>query len=103
MSRKKTKPFYEKIRIENIGSEGKALIRINNIVVFMQEQVLYQILLHAKPKKSLVLNTFLMPLPMPEKILRLTTQIILCFCRRHKRYPQQKICNQTRASGCNCH
>lgn len=34
MSRRKPKPFYEKIRIENIGSEGKALARINNIVVF---------------------------------------------------------------------
>jgi 23S rRNA (uracil1939-C5)-methyltransferase len=34
MSRRKAKPFYKNVRIENIGSEGKALTRINGIVVF---------------------------------------------------------------------
>jgi 23S rRNA (uracil1939-C5)-methyltransferase len=32
--RKKAKPFYEKIRIESIGAEGKALARIDELVVF---------------------------------------------------------------------
>src|SRR5690606_4531395 len=34
MGRKKKKPFYEKIQIEDIGAEGKALARIENMVVF---------------------------------------------------------------------
>lgn len=34
VSRNKKKPFYEKIEIEGIGAEGKALARINNMVVF---------------------------------------------------------------------
>jgi 23S rRNA (uracil1939-C5)-methyltransferase len=34
MSNKKVKPFYEKIRIEEIGSEGKALAKVNNMVIF---------------------------------------------------------------------
>jgi 23S rRNA (uracil1939-C5)-methyltransferase len=34
VARKKAKPFYEKICIENIGAEGKALARINDLVVF---------------------------------------------------------------------
>ncbi len=32
--RNKQKPFYEKIEIQDIGAEGKALARINNVVVF---------------------------------------------------------------------
>lgn len=32
--RAKTKPFYEKVRIEDIGADGKALARINDVVVF---------------------------------------------------------------------
>lgn len=31
---KRKKPFYEKVRIETIGAEGKALARVNDIVVF---------------------------------------------------------------------
>ena len=34
MARKKKKPFYEKITIENIGSDGKALARVGEMVVF---------------------------------------------------------------------
>lgn len=34
MGRKKKKPLFEKVRIESIGAEGKALARINDIVVF---------------------------------------------------------------------
>jgi 23S rRNA (uracil1939-C5)-methyltransferase len=34
VARNKKKPYYEKIRIESIGSEGKALARINDMVVF---------------------------------------------------------------------
>ncbi len=34
MVRKKRNPFYEKVRIEDIGSEGKALARVNEVVVF---------------------------------------------------------------------
>ncbi|WP_372947020.1 23S rRNA (uracil(1939)-C(5))-methyltransferase RlmD [Mariniphaga sp.] len=34
VGRNKKKPFYEKVQIEDIGSEGKALARIGNIVVF---------------------------------------------------------------------
>ncbi len=34
VGRKKTKPFYEKVRIEDIGAEGKALARVGDIVVF---------------------------------------------------------------------
>jgi len=36
VARNKKKPFYEKVRIESIGAEGKALARINDIVVFTQ-------------------------------------------------------------------
>jgi 23S rRNA (uracil1939-C5)-methyltransferase len=32
--RKKEKPFYEKVKIQDIGAEGKALARVNDIVVF---------------------------------------------------------------------
>ena len=34
VSRKSKKPFYTKIRIESIGAEGKALARIDDMVVF---------------------------------------------------------------------
>ncbi len=34
MARKKKKPFYEKVLIEDIGAEGKALARIGDLVVF---------------------------------------------------------------------
>ncbi|HYQ55937.1 MAG TPA: TRAM domain-containing protein, partial [Draconibacterium sp.] len=34
MGRKRKKPFYENIRIEDIGSEGKAIARIGEMVVF---------------------------------------------------------------------
>lgn len=34
MGRSKKKPFYEKIQIEDIGAEGKALARIGDMVVF---------------------------------------------------------------------
>ncbi|MCD6354865.1 MAG: 23S rRNA (uracil(1939)-C(5))-methyltransferase RlmD [Prolixibacteraceae bacterium] len=34
MARKKKKPFYEKVTIEDIGSEGKALAKIGEMVVF---------------------------------------------------------------------
>lgn len=34
MARKRKKPFYEKITIENIGSDGKALARVGEMVVF---------------------------------------------------------------------
>lgn len=34
MGRNRKKPFYEKIRIDDIGSEGKAIARVNGIVVF---------------------------------------------------------------------
>lgn len=37
--RKKKNPFYEQVRIEDIGAEGKALARINNKVVFTQYAV----------------------------------------------------------------
>ena len=33
-SRRKRKPFYEKVEIQDIGAEGKALARINDVVVF---------------------------------------------------------------------
>ena len=36
MARNKKKPFYEKVTIDSIGSEGKALARINDMVVFTQ-------------------------------------------------------------------
>lgn len=32
--RKRTKPFYENVKIEDIGSEGKAVARVGDIVVF---------------------------------------------------------------------
>lgn len=34
VGRKRSKPFYEKITIENIGAEGKALARVGDMVVF---------------------------------------------------------------------
>ncbi len=34
VARNKKKPLFEKIRIESIGAEGKALARVNDIVVF---------------------------------------------------------------------
>ncbi len=34
VGRKKKKPFYKKVRIEDIGAEGKALARIGEMVVF---------------------------------------------------------------------
>jgi 23S rRNA (uracil1939-C5)-methyltransferase len=34
MARKKKKPFYEKIRIKDIGAEGKALARVDDLVIF---------------------------------------------------------------------
>ncbi len=34
MGRKRKNPFYEKVKIEDIGAEGKALARVGNIVVF---------------------------------------------------------------------
>ncbi len=39
MARKKTKPFYERVRIEEIGAEGKALVRINDLVVFATQVI----------------------------------------------------------------
>ena len=32
--RKRTKPFYENVRIEDIGAEGKAVARVGDVVVF---------------------------------------------------------------------
>jgi 23S rRNA (uracil1939-C5)-methyltransferase len=34
VARNKKKPYYEKVRIESVGAEGKALARINDMVVF---------------------------------------------------------------------
>ncbi len=34
MARKKKRPFYERVKIEDIGAEGKALARVNDVVVF---------------------------------------------------------------------
>jgi len=34
VARKKKKPFYEKIRIDDIGAEGRALAKVNDLVVF---------------------------------------------------------------------
>lgn len=34
MARKKSNPFYEKVKIQDVGAEGKALARVNDIVVF---------------------------------------------------------------------
>ncbi|PIF06402.1 MAG: 23S rRNA (uracil(1939)-C(5))-methyltransferase RlmD [Draconibacterium sp.] len=34
MGRKKKKPFFEKVTIEDIGAEGKAIARVNDLVVF---------------------------------------------------------------------
>ena len=39
MSRNKRKPFYEKVLIEDIGSEGKSLAKINDVVVFTRMAV----------------------------------------------------------------
>ena len=35
MGRKKKKPFYEKVTITDIGAEGKAIAKVNDIVVFV--------------------------------------------------------------------
>ncbi len=34
VARKRKKPFYEKLRIEDIGAEGKAIARIDDMVIF---------------------------------------------------------------------
>lgn len=34
VARKRKKPFYEKVRIEDIGAEGKALARVGDMVIF---------------------------------------------------------------------
>ncbi len=34
MGRNRKKPFYEKVKIEDIGAEGKALVRVGDVVVF---------------------------------------------------------------------
>ncbi len=34
MARNRKKPFYENVRIEDIGAEGKAIARVNDMVVF---------------------------------------------------------------------
>ena len=34
MARKKSNPFYERVRIQDIGAEGKALARVNDVVIF---------------------------------------------------------------------
>jgi 23S rRNA (uracil1939-C5)-methyltransferase len=34
VGRKKSKPFFEKVTIEDIGAEGKALARVNDLVIF---------------------------------------------------------------------
>ena len=39
MSRKKAKPYYENVRIEEIGAEGKSLARINDLVVFTTQVI----------------------------------------------------------------
>ncbi len=35
MARKKNKPFYEKVTITDIGAEGKAIAKVNDVVVFV--------------------------------------------------------------------
>jgi len=39
VGRKKTLPVLEKVRIENIGAEGKSLARVDNMVVFVKHAV----------------------------------------------------------------
>ena len=39
MGRNKKKPFYEMVKIEHIGSEGKAIARVNDVVVFTKMAV----------------------------------------------------------------
>ena len=39
MTRKRKKPIYERYRIEDIGSEGKALVKINDMVVFTRHAI----------------------------------------------------------------
>ena len=39
MSRKRKKPIYERVMIEDIGSEGKALARINDMVIFTRQAI----------------------------------------------------------------
>ncbi len=39
MSRKRNKPFYEKVKIADIGSEGKSLVKINDLVIFTRHAI----------------------------------------------------------------
>lgn len=39
MARNRKNPFYEKVKIEDIGAEGKALARVDNMVVFTQHVI----------------------------------------------------------------
>jgi 23S rRNA (uracil1939-C5)-methyltransferase len=39
MSRKRKKTIYERVRIEDIGSEGKALAKINDMVIFTRQAI----------------------------------------------------------------
>ena len=39
MGRKKNKPFFENVTIEDIGAEGKALARVNDLVIFTKYTV----------------------------------------------------------------
>ncbi len=39
MAGKRKKPYYERVKIEDIGSEGKALVKIDDIVVFIRQGV----------------------------------------------------------------
>ena len=39
MGRRKNLPLLEKVRIENIGADGKSLARVDNIVVFVKDAV----------------------------------------------------------------
>jgi 23S rRNA (uracil1939-C5)-methyltransferase len=39
MKRRKSKPFYEKVRIEEIGADGKSLSKINGLVVFTTQVI----------------------------------------------------------------
>lgn len=39
VARNRMNPFYEKVKIEDIGAEGKALARVDNMVVFTQHVI----------------------------------------------------------------
>ena len=39
MGRKKNLPLFEQVTIENIGAEGKAIARVDNVVVFVKQAV----------------------------------------------------------------